>query len=98
MKYDFNLNQFTEKNNAPQKLAVAGSDKDINWSELASITIQLKDIFTTLQIPQGHPIVIYGHKEALFPAAMLACIHSNIPYIPVDKIYPKERIKKIVEI
>jgi D-alanine--poly(phosphoribitol) ligase subunit 1 len=97
MKYDFNLNQFTEKNNAPQKLAVAGSDKDINWSELASITVQLKDIFTTLQIPQGHPIVIYGHKEALFPAAMLACIHSNIPYIPVDKIYPKERIKKIVE-
>jgi D-alanine--poly(phosphoribitol) ligase subunit 1 len=97
MKYNFHKNIFEDHELFPDKIAIAGSDKEISWKELEAQCIQLSAIFKTLQIPKGHPIVIYGHKEAIFPAAMLACIHADIPYIPIDKIYPIERVKKIAE-
>jgi D-alanine--poly(phosphoribitol) ligase subunit 1 len=97
MKYNFHKNSFEDHELFPDKIAIAGSDKDISWRELEQQCIQLSNIFNTLQIPKGHPIIIYGHKEAFFPAAMLACMHADIPYIPIDKIYPIERVKKIAE-
>ena len=96
MKYNFHLNQFIETDIAPNKLAVAGSDKDLDWETLMSLTLKLSDLFTDLGIPKGHPIIIYGHKEHFFPIAILACIHAGIPYVPIDKIYPEERINKII--
>lgn len=97
MKYNFHLKQFTDTTSNPHKIAIAGSDTDIDWLTLQSKTLQLAALFKELNIPQGHPVIIYGHKECFFPVAMLACMHANIPYIPIDKIYPKDRIKKIVE-
>jgi D-alanine--poly(phosphoribitol) ligase subunit 1 len=97
MKYNFHLKQFTDTESNPHKIAIAGSDHDIDWQTLQSQTLQLATQFKILKIPQGHPVIIYGHKEQLFPVAMLACMHANIPYIPIDKIYPKDRIKKIIE-
>jgi D-alanine--poly(phosphoribitol) ligase subunit 1 len=97
MKYNFHKNSFEDQELFPDKIAIAGSDKDISWKELEQQCTQLHNIFNTLQIPKGHPIIIYGHKEAFFPAAMLACINADIPYIPIDKIYPIERVKKIAE-
>jgi len=62
------------------------------------MTERLTCILKGLNISKGCPIIIYGHKEALFPVAILSCIHSSTTYIPIDKIYPIERIKKIIEI
>lgn len=97
MKYNFHKNSFEDHELFPDKIAIAGSDNDISWRELEQQCTQLSNIFNTLQIPKGHPIIIYGHKEAFFPVAMLACMHADIPYIPIDKIYPIERVKKIAE-
>ena len=98
MKYNFKTKQFSEIEILSKKLSIAGSDKDISWETLKLKTEQLASVFKEIGIPKGHPIIIYGHKEYLFPLAILACIHSNTTYIPIDKIYPIERIKKIVEI
>jgi len=98
MKYNFKTKQFSEIEILSKKLSIAGSDKDIAWETLKLKTEQLASVFKEIGIPKGHPIIIYGHKEYLFPLAILACIHSNTTYIPIDKIYPIERIKKIVEI
>ncbi len=97
MKYDFHKQQFIETANSADKIAIAGSDKDIDWKTLQIKVEQLTEQFKKLQIPQGHPVIIYGHKEHFFPLTILALIHSSITYIPIDKIYPVERIKKIVE-
>lgn len=97
MKYDFHLKKFTELEVQPEKIAVAGSDRDIDWQTLNNQTLKLTATLKELGVPQGHPVIIYGHKECLFPVAILACINSCIPYIPIDKIYPKERIGKIIE-
>jgi D-alanine--poly(phosphoribitol) ligase subunit 1 len=98
MKYHFDSKNFAEIDVLPDRIAIAGSDKDMNWHTLRTQLLQLTDEFKKLAIPNGHPILIYGHKECLFPLAILACMHSGIPYIPIDKIYPKERIQKIVDI
>lgn len=96
MKYHFNSKTFIETELDGHRLAIAGSDSDITWETLQNKVKQLVAEFKKLNIPKGHPVIIYGHKEHLFPVAMLACMQSDIPYIPIDKIYPKERIQKIV--
>ncbi|MDF2437283.1 MAG: hypothetical protein K0Q95_1659 [Bacteroidota bacterium] len=97
MKYDFHKQQFTDLSTLPGKIAIAGSDEDLSWSELKEEVEVLSAEFKNLNIPQGHPVIIYGHKEYLFPVAILACIHSGTTYIPIDKIYPVDRVKKIIE-
>jgi D-alanine--poly(phosphoribitol) ligase subunit 1 len=95
MKFDFFINSFDESVAAAHKLAVAGSDRDLNWLELQQEVEKLCNVFTDLGIPAGHPVMMRGHKEAAFIAAMLACAKCNIPYVPLDDIVPLERVKKI---
>jgi D-alanine--poly(phosphoribitol) ligase subunit 1 len=97
MRYDFHHRQFTETGIDPDKLAVAGSDLDISWQTLKNKVEAFSAAFQSIGIPAGHPVIIYGHKEHLFAAAILACMHSGTPYIPIDKVYPADRIKKIIE-
>jgi D-alanine--poly(phosphoribitol) ligase subunit 1 len=98
MRYDFIEKQFVEVNSCAQKIAVVGSDLEIDWITLEAKVEQLSAIFKELAIPAGHPVIIYGHKEALFPITILACMYSTTTYIPIDKIYPIERIRKMIEI
>jgi D-alanine--poly(phosphoribitol) ligase subunit 1 len=97
MKYNFHTKQFIQTDVNPNKLAIAGSDKDIDWQTLQNTVNRLALQFKKINIPAGHPVIIYGHKECFFPTAILTCIHASITYIPIDKIYPLDRVKKIIE-
>jgi D-alanine--poly(phosphoribitol) ligase subunit 1 len=96
MNYNFHKKQFEDILHEPEKLAVSGSDKDISWFELKTRVEFLSFTLSQLQIPKGSPVIIYGHKETFFAEAILACIHSSITYIPIDKIYPDERVEYII--
>ncbi len=98
MKYDFHHKKFIETDINPEKLAVSGSNSDIDWLTLRAKVEQLSGMLLDLHIPQGNTVIIYGHKEQSFAVAILACIHATVTYVPVDKIYPLERIRKIVSI
>lgn len=95
MRYNFHENRFEDLSIFPEKLAVTGSDRDITWEEMKLIVERFQEMFLQISIPLGHPVIIYGHKESLFPVTILACIYANIPYIPIDIIYPVDRIRKI---
>jgi D-alanine--poly(phosphoribitol) ligase subunit 1 len=97
MKYDFKRQCFLEPENEAEKAAVIGSDSSVSWKELNQQVDRLTQLFRELAIPKGHPVMIYGHKESAFPVAMLACYHADITYIPIDIVYPIERIRKIAE-
>ncbi|MBS1646220.1 MAG: AMP-binding protein [Bacteroidetes bacterium] len=97
MKYCFDTRQFIEENKAPEKTAIAGSDTDITWGELQKKVTSLSKKIQSLQIPKEQPVLIYGHKESFFCIAILACIHSQTTYVPIDAVYPLERVKNIVE-
>lgn len=95
MKYNFFNQTFEESNIRPEKLAVSGSDRDLSWQDLKSLALDIAAQIESLNIPKGHPIVIYGHKEVAYVAAIMACYHCCMTYIPMDSIYPEERINDI---
>lgn len=97
MRYDFQKNSFTEHQEPSEKPFIIGSDRTLNEKEVLALQQRLTETLKSLQIPKGHPVCIYGEKEALFPVAMLTLISLDIPYIPIDAIMPAGRIEKIRE-
>ena len=47
-------------------------------------------------VPSRVPIVIYGHKSPLMIVAFLACAKSGHAYVPIDVVYPRERVASII--
>lgn len=43
-----------------------------------------------------NPIIIYGNKENLMMAVMMAALKSGRAYIPIDISYPRERVEAII--
>lgn len=48
-------------------------------------------------IPEGVPIVVYGHKSPFMLVSFLACVKSGHAYVPVDVVYPRDRVASIIE-
>ncbi len=42
------------------------------------------------------PVVLYGNKENLMMAVMMAALKSGRAYVPIDISYPKERVETIM--
>ncbi|SHJ01454.1 AMP-binding protein [Halodesulfovibrio aestuarii] len=97
MYYCFEQLRFKECDIEKDKIAVSGSDRDLTWQELKFEVEELIETLRSYNLPTGHPIVIYGHKEVKFIASIVACLSLQLPYIPVDTIYPEERLNKIIE-
>jgi D-alanine--poly(phosphoribitol) ligase subunit 1 len=98
MRFDLQLLDFVECEKDSEKIAISASDKDLTWNEFKSEVEKLKLELLQYNLPKGHPVIIYGHKEAKFIVSMAACMSLGLPYIPVDTIYPMERLYKIAAI
>ena len=98
MRFDLELLDFVDSEVDFDKLALSASDKDLTWNEFKNEVEKLKIEISKYNLPKGHPVVIYGHKEAKFIVSMTACMSLGLPYIPVDTIYPYERLQKIVNV
>ena len=48
-------------------------------------------------IPAGVPIVVYGHKAPTMLVCFFACVKSGHAYVPIDVMYPRERVANIIE-
>ena len=95
MTFDFNRCDFIENNPNSHKLALAATDGDLSWEQLRHEVYRTRDELLTYKLPKGHPVIIRGHKEKAFVVSMIACIMLELPYIPIDIIYPEERLAKI---
>ncbi|MFK7757063.1 MAG: AMP-binding protein [Flavobacteriales bacterium] len=97
MKFDFLTKDFIETDVSPNRLAVIGSDRKLTWIEFQtevdelSLKLRSNGINST-----SHPVLLYGHKNAQMIVTIYALIKLEVPYIPVDILYPVDRIKKIV--
>lgn len=79
----------------PHQLAISGSDETLTWQQLSVAVTEWLQRYKRCQPPAGTPVVLYGHQQAEFAVAIYSCLLHNIPYIPVDCIYPQERLKEI---
>ena len=81
MKFDLRLLEFVECEKDSQKLAISGSDRDLSWEEFKNEVEKLKIEISQYNLPKGHPVLIYGHKEVKFIVTMVACMSLGLPYI-----------------
>ncbi|MBK0019295.1 AMP-binding protein [Kosakonia sp. S42] len=79
----------------PQQLAISGSDESLTWAQLVAAVTDWVQRYQRCHQVAGAPVVLYGHQQAEFAVAIYSCLLHNIPYIPVDCIYPQERLKEI---
>lgn len=99
MRFCFDQKDFVERDIHPDKLAVIGDDFELTWSEFSRETEKLCDFFESSDFHfVKHPVMIYGHKSAYMVVAIYAMMKMEIPYIPIDIIYPQDRIAKIADI
>lgn len=98
MKFDLKLLEFVDCAKEQDKLAISGSNKDLTWAEFKTEVEKLKITISQYNLPKGHPVIIYGHKEVEFIVSMVACMSLGYAYIPIDTIYPIERLNKIASI
>ena len=95
MKLDYRTNQIIEKERNTNKAFVITPAQTISWEEASRISEKLQQIFSLYQLTKGHPVIVYGHKEAYFTVAMMSCIIAEMPFVPIDTIYPADRISYI---
>jgi D-alanine--poly(phosphoribitol) ligase subunit 1 len=99
MKYCFETKTFIEKSVESQKIALIDNDRSISWKQFLFEVEAFQFVLTQNNFHKtSNPVIIYGHKQAEMIIAMYACMCLNICYIPVDQIYPKDRIESICEI
>jgi D-alanine--poly(phosphoribitol) ligase subunit 1 len=48
-------------------------------------------------VASGVPIILYGHKSPYMLASMLACAKAGHAYVPIDTVYPADRVANIIE-
>ncbi|MGY0217924.1 AMP-binding protein [Endozoicomonadaceae bacterium StTr2] len=93
MKFDFKTRQFIDQSSEGDKPALISRQRITRWIELQQQVEQTRQRIAS-QACDG-PVVIYGHKQHEFVITMLACIQLSVPYVPVDTIYPRERLQAI---
>lgn len=98
MRFDLKTFQFVDSARAPDALAVVGADRSLTWAQLRDEATAWADEARAHGAAPDVPVAIYGHKEASFFVAMVGALLVGAPFVPVDTIYPPERLRRIVEI
>lgn len=97
MRFDLAENRFVETSVNADAWAVIGSDRSLRWSELAA------EVGAWCEAARAHgfvadmPVILRGHKEAGFMVAMTGALLLGAPFVPVDTIYPDERMLRIAD-
>ena len=99
MRFCFDKKDFVDVTIQTDKIAIYGEDRTVTWLELQTEVNQFCEVLQAANYQNSkNPFVIYGHKQVDFIVAVYACIKSQITYIPIDVIYPTERLHRILDI
>ena len=96
MKFCFEKKDFIDQKIDPNQFAVIDNQRELTWlqfeTEVNSICAFLKkNNWDNLE----KPVILYGHKQAEMIVMIYALMKLRIAYIPVDIIFPQERILSI---
>lgn len=98
MRYDLMTGGFIDRGKDARRSAVVGSDRLLDWEAFESETAHWVEEARSLGIGPDVPVIIHGHKEAGFMVAVAGCLSLRAPFVPVDEIYPEERLQRIAAI
>ncbi len=95
MRFNIAAGAFEEPHQDGGKPAVIGSDRALTWKQLREEADALAARIDALALPAGEPVLLRGHKQAGFVAAIAACISRDRPYVPLDAVVPLDRVRRI---
>lgn len=95
MRFDLAQSCFTDTAERPDDWAVIGSDRSLRWHELATEARAWARMASYNGFSADTPVILRGHKEAGFFVAMAGALILGAPFVPVDTIYPDERMRRI---
>ncbi|WP_343632166.1 AMP-binding protein [Fluviicola sp.] len=99
MRFCFDSRQFTDQHTDSGKLAVVGENGEITWAEFESRVANFCTFFKSKGWDKlEFPVILYGHKQVEMIVAVYGLMQLQVPYIPADVIYPKNRVESIKQI
>jgi D-alanine--poly(phosphoribitol) ligase subunit 1 len=97
MYFDVASKTFKDESIEADKIAFVTADKALTWLELKTLSDELCKTLEKTNVPKGHPVLVYGDKEAFFLAAILSCYRMGLPFVPINNHLPEKRIEKIIK-
>jgi D-alanine--poly(phosphoribitol) ligase subunit 1 len=97
MRFDLAANRFVETDTNANAWAVIGADRTLRWSELAAEARAWCEAARAHGFAADVPVIVRGHKEAAFFVAMVGALLLGAPFVPLDTIYPDERMQRIAQ-
>lgn len=95
MRFDLSASCFADTDVRADAWAVIGADRALRWHELAEQAHAWAGQARAHGFAADVPVIIRGHKEAAFFVAMVGALLLGAPFVPVDTIYPDERMQRI---
>jgi D-alanine--poly(phosphoribitol) ligase subunit 1 len=96
MRFCFDSKAFVENNIEPNHLALIDVQRELTWTKFEA---EVNDFCDFFELNSWHnrkgPVIIYGHKQAEVVIAIYAMMKMEIPYIPIDVIFPTQRLEII---
>ena len=83
----------------PDKIAFGNSrGETLTYAQLKRQSDALACWMTAnASVPEKAPLVVYGHKSPLMLACFMACVKSGHAYVPIDVVYPRDRVANIID-
>ncbi|REK74754.1 non-ribosomal peptide synthetase [Paenibacillus paeoniae] len=82
----------------PDKLAVIFEGKSVTYRQLDEESNRIAAFFDERKGEPGEgPVGLWLEGSVHVLAAMLGCLKAGVPYIPIDPLFPEERVASIIE-
>ncbi|MGG1947177.1 AMP-binding protein, partial [Trinickia sp. NRRL B-1857] len=95
MRFDLVESRFVDTDVRPDAPAVIAADAELSWRELARAAAAWCIAARAEGFDRDTPVIVRGHKEAEFFVAMTGALLLGAPFVPVDTVYPDERMRRI---
>ena len=86
----------TNLKNKKEKIAYISNEHSYTYSELYNYVCNIY-AYLIENNKEKRPVVLYGKKEIYMKAGFLACSFAGMPYVPIDKSTPKNRVASIIK-
>lgn len=95
MRFDLAQSCFVDTDVRPDAPAVIAADAQLSWRELSVAAAAWCIAARAEGFGCDTPVIVRGHKEAEFFVAMTGALLLGAPFVPVDTVYPDERMRRI---
>ena len=80
----------------PERIALAGDTAPISYAQLNQNASAIVARLSNLGVGAGAVLAIHTESRPLAIAAMIAVLRSGCAYLPLDPVYPAERLNYMV--